>query len=66
MKSQTEWNKVGPALLSSLERLLMEVESICAHDAGATRDELLEKLHMDWDGKLRNARFAISVAKGVA
>ena len=54
----------APEMLEALTRLLNEIESICAHEAGATRDELLERLHMDWDGKLRAARAIISKAKG--
>lgn len=54
----------APEMLEALMRLLNEIESICAHEAGATRDELLERLHMDWDGKLRAARMVISKAKG--
>ena len=54
----------APEMLEALTRLLLEVESICAHEAGATRDELLERLHMDWDGRMRAARMVISKAKG--
>jgi hypothetical protein len=54
----------APEMLDALTRLLNEIESICAHGAGATRDELLERLHMDWDGRLRAARAAISKATG--
>ena len=54
----------APEMLGALGRLLNEVESICAHGAGETRDELLERLHMDWDGKLRAARMVISKVKG--
>ena len=54
----------APEMLEALTRLLNEIESICAHESGATRDELLERLHMDWDGKLRAARSIISKAKG--
>jgi len=54
----------APEMFEALVRLLLEVESICAHGAGETRDELLERLHMDWDGKLRAARMVITKAKG--
>jgi len=55
----------APEMLEALARLLNEVESICAHGAGETRDELLERLHRDWDGKLRAARMVITKAKGI-
>jgi len=54
----------APELLSALKSLTLEIESILSHEAGKTRDQLLERLHMDWDGKLRAARFAISKANG--
>ena len=54
----------APEMLEVLVRLLLEVESICAHGAGETRDELLERLHRDWDGRLRAARMVITKAKG--
>jgi hypothetical protein len=44
--------------------LTLEIESILSHEAGKTRDQLMERLHMDYDGKLRAARFAISKANG--
>lgn len=54
----------APDLLSALQRLVLEVESICAHEAGPTRDMLIERLHKDWDGKILDSRHAISKAKG--
>lgn len=54
----------APDLLRALQRLVLEVESICAHEAGAMRDELIERLHKDWDGKILDSRLAISKAKG--
>ena len=55
----------APEMFEALARVLNEIESICAHGAGETRDELLERLHMDWDGKLRAARMVISKVKGM-
>lgn len=54
----------APDLLRALQRLVLEVESICAHEAGAMRDVLIERLHKDWDGKILDSRLAISKAKG--
>lgn len=54
----------APELLAALKSLTLEIESILSHEAGKTRDQLLERLHMDYDGKLRAARFAISKANG--
>ena len=54
----------APELLSALKSLTLEIESILSHEAGKTRDQLMERLHMDYDGKLRNARLAISKANG--
>lgn len=54
----------APELLRALQRLVLEVESICAHEAGPTRDMLIERLHKDWDGKILDSRHAISKAKG--
>lgn len=54
----------APDLLRALQRLVLEVESICAHEAGSTRDMLIERLHKDWDGKILDSRRAISKAKG--
>jgi ElaB/YqjD/DUF883 family membrane-anchored ribosome-binding protein len=54
----------APELLAALKSLTLEIESILSHEAGKTRDQLMERLHMDYDGKLRAARFAISKANG--
>lgn len=54
----------APEMFAALKSLTMEIESILSHEAGKTRDQLMERLHMDYDGKLRAARFAISKASG--
>ena len=54
----------APELFAALKSLTLEIESILSHEAGKTRDQLIERLHMDYDGKLRAARFAISKANG--
>lgn len=52
----------APELLAALRRLALQVESITAHEAGPTRDELLERLHIGHDAGLREARAAIAKA----
>lgn len=54
----------APELFAALKSLTLEIESILSHEAGKTRDQLMERLHMDYDGKLRSARLAISKANG--
>jgi hypothetical protein len=65
-KNMTNENitSAAPELLAALKSLTLEIESILSHEAGKTRDQLMERLHMDYDGKLRAARFAISKANG--
>ena len=65
-KNMTNENIISaaPELLLALKSLTLEIESILSHEAGKTRDQLMERLHMDYDGKLRAARFAISKANG--
>jgi hypothetical protein len=56
----------APDLFKALKRLHSDIEFILAHEAGATRDEMLERLHRDNDGRLRGAVMALRKAKGQA
>lgn len=49
----------APELLDALRRLALAVEDIGAHGPGATRDEIIERMHRDDSGVLRSARMAI-------
>lgn len=54
----------APDLFEALKRLHSEIEFILGHEAGPTRDEMLERLHRDNDGRLRGAVMALRKAKG--
>lgn len=52
----------APDMLEALRRLALVVEDIGAHGPGATRDEIIERMHRDDSGVLRQARAAIRKA----
>jgi hypothetical protein len=54
----------APELLEALRRLALAVESIASHEPGATRDEMIERLHIGYENQLIAARAAIAKAKG--
>ena len=56
----------APELLKALERAKRVLEDIGSHALGATRDEIIERIHMGHDGILRDIGSAISKAKGQA
>ena len=56
----------APELLEALERAKRVLEDIGSHAPGATRDEIIERIHMGHDGILREMGAAIAKAKGKA
>ena len=56
----------APEILEALERAKRVLEDIGAHAPGATRDEIIERIHMGHDGILRRIGSCIAKAKGQA
>ena len=56
----------APELLAALERAKRVLEDLGSHAPGATRDEIIERMHMGHDGILREIGSCIAKAKGQA